>query len=70
MAKYYVRWQLNPQLIPLNPEERTSFGRHFLNWSKRILRLEKIKDWELLRVKLADMRLGKSRAKRSFMPLI
>ncbi|MBP1610734.1 MAG: hypothetical protein H6Q04_2969 [Acidobacteria bacterium] len=45
MAKYYVRWQLNPQLIPLNPEERNKLWSPLLKLVKEDIKAGKIKDW-------------------------
>ncbi len=45
MTKYYVRWQMNSQLIPVNPEERIKLHLSLQGMVKEDIQAGKIKDW-------------------------
>jgi len=48
MARYYVRWQLNPQLIPVDPEERNKLLTSLLEMVGEDIKAGKIKDWGIV----------------------
>jgi hypothetical protein len=45
MAKYYFRWQWNPQITITNPEERAKLLFSLLEMTKQDLQTGKLKDW-------------------------
>ena len=45
MAKYYFRWQWNPQITITNPEERAKLLMSLLEMTKQDLQAGKLKDW-------------------------
>ena len=45
MPKFYIRWQMNPSLIPLNPEERVKLWLSMLDMVKDSLKAGVLKDW-------------------------
>lgn len=45
MAKYYLRWQWNPQITITNPEERAKLLFSMLEMTKQDLQSGKLKDW-------------------------
>jgi hypothetical protein len=45
MAKYYLRWQMNPQITITNPEERAKLLFSLLEMTKQDLQAGKLKDW-------------------------
>jgi len=45
MAKYYLRWQMNPQITITNPEERAKLIMSLLEMTKQDLQAGKVKDW-------------------------
>jgi hypothetical protein len=45
MAKFYMRWQLNPMLVSTNPEERTKQWMMMLEMVRAELKSGTMKDW-------------------------
>ena len=45
MSKFYVRWQINPQMVPSAPEERRKLLVSMLEMSKQDMKAGKLKDW-------------------------
>ncbi len=45
MTKFYMRWHLNPVLIPTNPEERVKSWMSMLEMVKADLKSGGISDW-------------------------
>jgi hypothetical protein len=45
MAKFYMRWQLNPILIPTNPEERMKLWLSMLELVRADLKSGGLTDW-------------------------
>jgi len=45
VPKFYMRWQLDPTKIPVNPEERTKLWLSMLEMVKADLNAGVLKDW-------------------------
>ena len=45
MPKFYIRWELDPTKIPLDPEERTKHYLKMLDMVKADLKAGVLKDW-------------------------
>jgi hypothetical protein len=45
MSKFYVRWQIDPQMIPSVPEERRKFLLSMLEMVKKDIKAGRVKDW-------------------------
>lgn len=45
MPKFYVRWQLNPIMVPANPQERVKLWLSMLEMVKANLNAGVLKDW-------------------------
>jgi len=45
MPKFYVKWQLNPLMIPPTPEERAKLWLSLLEMIKADMKAGKVKDW-------------------------
>jgi len=45
MTKFYMRWQLDPTKIPVNPEERAKLWQSMLEMVKADLNAGVLKDW-------------------------
>jgi len=45
MTKFYMRWHLNPMLIPTNPEERVKLWMSMLELVKADIKSGALSDW-------------------------
>ncbi len=48
MAKFYVTWQCNPQMLPLEPEERAKLLTSLLEMVREDMKAGKLTDWGVI----------------------
>ena len=54
MAKFYIKWQLDPNKVPDDPEERVKFQLTALEMVRADMQSGLFKDWGGLLVEIMD----------------